>query len=186
MVGQGDPVIAKSQIPTSDLQERITIRPVAAEDLPGLEWDGAYTSHRSVFRQTFEQAQQGQRVMLIAVASETVIGQVFIQLVSSELEFANGVDRGYLYALRVRPGWQGQGLGTRLIAAAEAELRSRGFTTAVIAVGKDNLAARRLYERLGYRAFADDPGVWYFTDVNGVQQTMEEPCWVMEKMIRDE
>lgn len=178
-------MIAKSQIPTFNLQERITIRPLTAEDLPGLEWDGAYTAHRSVFRQTFEQTRQGQRVMLIAVAGETIVGQAFIQLVSSELEYANGVDRGYLYALRVRPGWQGQGLGTRLIAAAETELRSRGFTTAVIAVGKENIDARRLYERLGYHAFADDPGVWYFTDVNGAQQTMEEPCWVMEKVIRD-
>lgn len=179
-------MIAKSKLPASNLQERITIRPITAEDLPGLEWDGLYMALRSVFRQTFEQMQQGQRVMLIAVVGETIVGQVFVQLISSETEFANGVDRGYVYALRVRPEWQRQGLGTRLVVAAEAELHSRGFTTAVIAVGKENVAARRLYERLGYRIFADDPGVWYFTDVNGVQQTVEEPCWVMEKVIADD
>ena len=73
------------------------------------------------------------------------------------------------------------GLGTRLLTAAEATLRARGYITAVIAAGKDNPGAYRLYERLGYRSFADDPGVWYFQDVNGVQQVIEEPCWVMEK-----
>jgi hypothetical protein len=26
--------------------------------------------------------------------------------------------------------------------------------------------------------------VWYFVDVNGMRQTMEEPCWVMEKNLR--
>jgi ribosomal protein S18 acetylase RimI-like enzyme len=86
----------------------------------------------------------------------------------------------------VRAEWQERGIGTRLVKAAEATLRARGFTTAVIAAGKENPRARQLYERLGYHAFADDPGVWYFQDVNGVQQSVNEPCWVMEKRLSPE
>jgi ribosomal protein S18 acetylase RimI-like enzyme len=159
----------------------VVIRPVHADDLPALEWDGVYTRYRQVFRETFEDAQRGQRVMLVAVAAGEVVGQVFVQLNSSEQQFADGATRGYLYALRVRPVWQGQGVGARLIAAAEAALRERGFTTAVIAAAKENAGALRLYERLGYRVFAEDPGRWSFTDANGKMQSVAEACWVMEK-----
>jgi ribosomal protein S18 acetylase RimI-like enzyme len=164
--------------------DRVVIRPIREQELPALEWDGEYTKYREVYRQTFEDMVRGQRLMLVAVSGTAIVGQVFVQLSSSELRFADGASRGYLYSLRVRPNWQGRGIGTQLIEAAEAALRQRGFRTAVIAAAKGNDGARRLYERLGYMVFADDPGVWYFTDVNGVKQTMEEPCWVLRKQLR--
>ncbi len=163
--------------------DKVVIRPLREDDLPALEWDGAYTRFRSVFRQTYQDTLRGQRLMLVAVAGEQMVGQIFVQLASSEAHFADGATRAYLYSLRVRPGWQGQGIGTRLMRAAEDALRARGFSIAIIAAGKDNPGAERLYRRLGYRTFAEDPGVWYFTDVNGVPQVVEEPCWVMEKRL---
>lgn len=163
--------------------QKVVIRPIRETELPALEWDGAYTRYRKVFQQTYEDAVRGQRIMLIAVVSAQIVGQVFIQLSSTERRYADGYSRGYLYSLRVRPDWQAHGIGTRLVKAAEASLRARGFNTAVIAAGKENPRARQLYERLGYRTFADDPGVWYFQDVNGVQQSVSEPCWVMQKRL---
>jgi ribosomal protein S18 acetylase RimI-like enzyme len=163
--------------------EQVTIRPIREADLSALEWDGTYTRYRRVFRQTYEDVVRGQRLMIVAVAGDQVVGQIFVQLSSTETRYADGYSRAYLYSLRVRPEWQGRGLGTRLVSSAEAALVARGFSMAVIAAGKDNLGAQRLYERLGYRIFADDPGVWYFQDVNGVQQSIEEPCWVMEKRL---
>ena len=165
---------------------KVLVRPIRAGELPALEWDGLHTRFRRVFQQTYEDAVRGRRIMLVAAADQEMIGQVFIQLSSTEARYADGFSRGYLYSLRVRPEWQGRGLGTRLMQAAEAALLARGYQTAVIAAGKDNPGARRLYERLGYRAFADDPGVWYFQDVNGVQQSVIEPCWVMQKDLRSE
>jgi ribosomal protein S18 acetylase RimI-like enzyme len=165
---------------------KVAIRPMREDELPALEWDGAYARYRKVFQQTYEDTVRGQRIMLVAVIDSQVIGQVFIQLSSTERRYADGYSRGYLYSLRVRAEWQERGIGTRLVKAAEATLRARGFTTAVIAAGKENPRARQLYERLGYHAFADDPGVWYFQDVNGVQQSVNEPCWVMEKRFSPE
>lgn len=162
---------------------KVVIRSIREDDLPALEWEGAYTIYRKVFRQTYEDARRGQRLMLVAAAGDRLVGQIFVQLSSTEMRYADGYNRGYLYSLRVRPEWQGQGIGTRLIEAAEAALRARQYNMAVIAAGKDNPGAQRLYERLGYRTFADDPGVWYFQDVNGQQQSVAEPCWVMEKRL---
>lgn len=166
--------------------QKVIIRPIRESEVPALEWDGAYTRYRKVFQQTYEDTVRGQRVMLVAVQASQIVGQVFIQLSSTERRYADGYSRGYLYSLRVKSDWQAQGIGTRLVKAAETTLRARGFTTAVIAAGKDNPRARQLYERLGYRAFAEDPGVWYFQDVNGVQQSMSEPCWVMQKRLSSE
>ena len=166
--------------------QKVVIRPIREAELPALEWDGAYTKYRKVFEQTYEDVVRGQRMMLVAVVNGQMVGQVFVQLSSTERRYADGYSRGYLYSLRVKPDWQEQGIGTRLLRAAESSLRARGFTTAVIAAGKDNPRAKSLYERLGYRTFADDPGVWYFEDVNGVQQSVSEPCWVMQKTLARE
>jgi ribosomal protein S18 acetylase RimI-like enzyme len=163
--------------------DEIVIRPAREFDLSGLEWDGQYARYRRVFHHAFLDTLSGKRIMLVADAGQLVAGQIFAQLSSADSRFADGIGRGYLYALRVRPEWQGRGLGTRLILAAERELSARGFTFAVISAGKDNPRALQLYQRLGYRIFAEDPGVWYFVDVNGQPQSVEEPCWVLEKSL---
>lgn len=162
---------------------QVIIRPALEEDLPGLEWEGVYAHFRQVYRQAFDEVRQGLRQMLLAEAPPLLVGQVFIQFNSRHKQFADGARRGYLYSLRVRPEWRGQGLGTRLIQAAEAELRGRGYVTAVIAAAKDNTGARRLYTRLGYQVFADNPGEWKFMDLDGRKQQVEEPCWLMEKKL---
>lgn len=165
--------------------EQVVIRPIQGDELGALEWDGAYAHYRRIYGQTYDDVVRGQRLMLVAATGAKLVGQVFVQLSSSEMRFADGYSRAYLYSLRVRPDWQGLGLGTRLIGAAEAALRARGFRWAVIAAGKDNPGARRLYERLGYRAFAEDPGIWNYVDHTGARQSVAEPCWVMEKSLTD-
>jgi ribosomal protein S18 acetylase RimI-like enzyme len=153
-------------------------------DLPALEWDGEFRHYRAVFRANFEDMQRGQRLMLVAIHSSALVGQVFVQLDSADRQYADGRQRGYLYALRVRPAWRGQGIGRQLVATAEAHLLRRGYTTAVIAVAKANERARRLYLQIGYRVFAEDPGIWVFTDADGREQRVEEPAWLMEKWLR--
>ena len=57
-------------------------------------------------------------------------------------------DEVYLARIEVLPGWQGQGIGTRIISALLAEARRRGqdLVLDVLAV---NERARALYQRLG-------------------------------------
>ncbi|MBP7694796.1 MAG: GNAT family N-acetyltransferase [Anaerolineales bacterium] len=164
--------------------EAAVIRLLEERDLPALEWEGEYRHYRAVFRANFDDMQRGQRLLLVAVQGAQLVGQIFVQFNSAEHQYADGRFRGYLYALRVRPAWRGQGLGRRLVLAAEAGLLERHYQTAVIAVAKTNERARRLYLRLGYHVFADDPGVWIFTDADGREQRVAEPAWLMEKALR--
>ncbi|HQR26776.1 MAG TPA: GNAT family N-acetyltransferase [Nocardioides sp.] len=56
-----------------------------------------------------------------------------------------------LNGLAVAPGHQGQGLGRRLVEAAQQEARRRGATKLTLRVLAPNARARRLYEAAGFR-----------------------------------
>lgn len=159
----------------------ITVRSARAEDLPKLEWYGQYAHFRNLFRRAYREQMQDRRLMLIADCGSFPIGYVFIQLQSTHPRVADGCSRAYLYSFRVMEHFQNNGIGTRLLEEAEATLTQRGFQWTTIAVAKDNQRALRLYERLGYRIFADDPGTWSYTDHQGRVRQIDEPSWILEK-----
>jgi len=76
--------------------------------------------------------------------------------------FRAGSALARLYSLAVLPGLTGQGLGRKLLAAAERQARQRGADRLRLEVRADNKAAIALYERTGYRMFARLPD--YYED----------------------
>ncbi len=58
---------------------------------------------------------------------------------------------GEIYAVYVRKEYQGRGIGKKLIRAAVVWLKEHGFSSLLLWVLKDNVAAREIYERLGGR-----------------------------------
>lgn len=64
---------------------------------------------------------------------------------------SHGIAR--LYSIAVAPEARGAGVGEALLAAAERAARARGREKFRLEVRTDNAAARRLYERRGYRVF---------------------------------
>lgn len=75
---------------------------------------------------------------------------------------------GHIFSIHVSPGAAGKGTGTRLMETAVRSLGETGFPTATLWVVSANTAARRFYERLGWRhdgiqrreklAFGDEDG----------------------------
>ena len=169
-----DPALKRVNLP-------IKLRVAKQEDLPRLEWYGQYKHYRNLYRRTFREQQAGRRLMLLADCNGFPIGQIFIQFKGTSDTVANGEDRAYLYAFRVMEMFRGEGIGSWLVQAAEGIARKRGFSMTTIAVAKDNTRARRLYERMGYVIYGDDPGRWSYLDHRGRIRRVHEPCWLLEK-----
>jgi ribosomal protein S18 acetylase RimI-like enzyme len=174
-----------SPVPIALRGEAFRIRAIEETDLPALEWDGEYTHFRAVFRQAFLDMLAGSRLLLVLenIPRRILVGQIFMQFNSSDIRFADGFGRGYLYALRVKTAYQRQGLGTQLIRSAEDALIALRMRMASIGVAKENPGARALYERLGYRILVDLPGEWSYVDHTGRVCQVVEPAWLMEKQL---
>lgn len=164
--------------------EQVEIRPARKLDLPDMEWEGEFAHFRRLYAQTFLNMRNGISLMWVARLPESeLIGQMFIQLASSRVELADGNRRAYIYGFRIKPAYRNQGLGTRMMKHAENDLFQRGYRSVTLNVSRSNPDARRLYERLGYRVVADEPGRWSYVDQHGQRQHVHEPSWRMEKSL---
>ena len=162
----------------------VIIRLIEKRDLPSLEWGGEYTHFRRLFAEAYQQAEMGNAVLWMAEIDVLgLVGQLFVQLRSNDREIADGVHVAYIHGFRVKPAFQGQGIGTHLIYVAENDLIQRGFSRVTLNVGKDNMKARQLYERLGYRIVKAIAGQWSYVDHMGVPRKVSEPGWRMIKTL---
>lgn len=158
-----------------ELRGRVVIRACRSEDLPKLEWFGAYAHFRELYRRTWYDHQAGRRLMLVADLHSFPVGQVWLDVTPAEY--------AYLYALRVMEPLQGLGIGTRLIESAELLARSHSYRHMQLAVEKTNAQARRLYERLGFRAFSQRVDMWSYTDHHGQTHWVQEDVYGMRKTL---
>ncbi|MEX1248978.1 MAG: GNAT family N-acetyltransferase [Anaerolineales bacterium] len=177
---------------TTDLDIRpgwlaqVSIRLATRDDLPALEWEGAYTHFRRVYARAFERAERGEALLWFADRGDGyVLGQLFVMLKSDvDPQAADGRLRAFIHSFRVRPELRGRGLGTRLMLAAEADLLRRNFRWVYLHVARDNAAGLRLYERYGYRRISSVSGDWSYEDHLGKVRHIHEPGWRMAKQLK--
>jgi ribosomal protein S18 acetylase RimI-like enzyme len=165
--------------------EQVTIRLAERADLPLLEWEGEYIHFRRVYARAFERAERGNALLWVAQAETgRLLGQVFVLLRSEyDDEVADGRQRAFIHSFRVRSELRGYGLGRRLLAAAEADLKARGFSWVYLHVAQDNDAAMRLYERCGYARMFAVTGDWTYEDHLGQERQVHEPGWRLSKAL---
>lgn len=99
---------------------------------------------------------------VVVLAGEPAVGLALVTLRDSVWYEGPVATLDELY---VAPGRRGRGLGGRLLAAMENEVRRRGGTVVEINVDGDGGGAPRFYERHGYRntEVGDDvPLLYYF------------------------
>lgn len=87
--------------------------------------------------------------MLVAEVDGKALGFAFLE---TGLDYFDRRAHGHIGILAVAEGSEGLGVGTALIGAAEGWARKRGLESITLNVFEGNARARRLYERLGYRA----------------------------------
>jgi ribosomal protein S18 acetylase RimI-like enzyme len=124
--------------------EQIAIRPCEERDLDHFDRFGSDV-HVQYSREEFAHAR---KVILVAVSDQDLpVGKVHVHL-----DHVEGAV--WLEAAAVARPWQNRGIGTSLVQAVEALAAERGYAAVELGVEDSNPAARRLYERLGYRSVA--------------------------------
>jgi ribosomal protein S18 acetylase RimI-like enzyme len=143
----------------------LAIRPCKERDL---EHFGAFgsTQHVDYCREQWSRGAEALTILVAADEQDLPVGKLHLDFETHAHERT-----AVLIAAAVTTAAQGHGVGTTLIGAAEELVCSRGFGAIVLGVEDSNPRARRLYERLGYEAFARDefrylgapvpnPGTW--------------------------
>ena len=145
--------------------QAIAIRPCEERDL---ERFGAFGSelHVAYCREEFARGPGALTILVAVDENDAAVGKLHLDFEGRAADRA-----AILVAAGVTRELRRRGIGTALMHAAEELVRSRGFHAIVLGVEDSNPEARRLYERLGYEAFATDdfkyvgapvpnPGVW--------------------------
>jgi ribosomal protein S18 acetylase RimI-like enzyme len=100
--------------------------------------------------------------VLVARRSDEPVGYAFVTIDGPDPVWYTGGSRAELAHLVVAEGERGNGVGSLLLDAVDAELERRGVEDVEIGVDTGNDGAARLYERRGYRAdfrvFYGSPG----------------------------
>jgi ribosomal protein S18 acetylase RimI-like enzyme len=174
------PVVIKNDVfDHFPLHLHVDIRMCVKDDLPDLEWFGLFTEHREIFLRVFESQERGENSMLVAEVNTLPIGQIWIDLVKRKEESA-----GFIWALRVIPWLQNLGIGGRLMSAAEERCQELGLSHAELGVEKENHAAKRFYERLGYRLIGSMIDDYSYTSPQGQLITVPMDVWMLRKKLR--
>jgi ribosomal protein S18 acetylase RimI-like enzyme len=99
-------------------------------------------------------ARAPESVVFGALATENLVGMLGLNR-SNQIKSAHKV---LLWGMFVSPQWRGQGLGERLLQAAIAYSRATaGVTSMRLCVTESAIAAKCLYERVGFNTWGVEP-----------------------------
>jgi ribosomal protein S18 acetylase RimI-like enzyme len=141
----------------STMQSPIVVRTAEIGDVPKLVaietrcFETDRVSARS-FRHLLRHAHS---INLVATVDSAVVGYVTVLL-------RKGSHLARVYSLAVDPQWQGRGIGTRVLEAAEGRAAIAGCRRLRLEVRTDNDRAVRQYERAGYVQIGEKAG--YYED----------------------
>ena len=96
---------------------------------------------------------------LVALDGENVVGYVGSQSVMGEADMMN---------IAVHPDYRRQGLGREIVGALQREAQARGVTSVFLEVRVSNVAARRLYEEMGFSVIGVRKGFYRHPSEDGL------------------
>jgi ribosomal protein S18 acetylase RimI-like enzyme len=163
------------KVVTTRLTIPLTIRDLHAEDLSGCAWAGDGAAHLRAIAAALGRVTAG------SVDYLAVCGPADLPVGIGGVDFGRRPEVGLLWQLEVHPILRRSGIATALIGALEDRIRARGLGRAELGVEESNQGARRLYERLGYRAFRHEDEEWDAETPDGRIVRYRAHCTVMAR-----
>lgn len=137
------------------LLQKIKVRPASLEDLPKLEYiekSSFSNPYPLSLLKTLITLNFGE--FLVAVLNGNIVGYV-----SSIFE---NFSSATIVSIAVHPKYRRKHVGDALLKILLEKLRSKGFVEVKLEVRESNIAARRLYEKFGFKYSGRIPG--YYDD----------------------
>ena len=153
------------------------MRPVRREDLAAIValerlcFPGPAAYSRSRLRYLLFRARS---LTLVAESQEADGGQGKLPGFTVAL-LRKGSDVAGVETVNVDPAWRGQGLARTLLVELETRLSRLGYKRMRLEVAEANLAARRVYEGLGYRTKAVLPHYYHYPPSSALRMVKNLP-----------
>jgi ribosomal protein S18 acetylase RimI-like enzyme len=131
----------------------VTIRRAGAEDVPHLVTldAAAFEPFWHLSAVILQRASEECPYLLVAELHQTTVGYLMAESRGHE---------AYVGRVAVAPAFQSQGIGARLMVEALSLMRCDGLHSVALNTQADNLPARHLYERLGFRLTGHSQVAW--------------------------
>lgn len=137
---------------------RVILKETTVEDILKL-YVGASLAEQETTKQSlwkdFEDAGRSRRVIYGAYIGERIVGTIQLVFIMRFRALANGRNCAHIHHLQVAEEFRGNGLGAFLLGRVEQLAENAGFKFVTLLVEEGNAGARRLYDRLGYKGFAE-------------------------------
>ena len=158
----------------AEIRVPLTVRDLRAADVPTCNWSGGRLHVEQLHVQLARAKDDFVDYLAVCPPSD-------VPVAIGGVDYVSKPGTGVLWQLSVMPALQSCGIGTILIRAAEDRIRQHGLFTAELSVEEDNLRARALYERLGYRAYGTEKDGWDEEGPDGSTVWYETVCTTMRK-----
>lgn len=110
-----------------------------------------YHDVEGMIRQCTQDIQNGVIDIFVLYDQNTLIGELHVMYRHEDVRFAIPGQRAYLFAFRVREGYQNMGYGTHLMKMVLSLLEENGYREFTIGVEDDNRQALHIYQNMGFR-----------------------------------
>jgi ribosomal protein S18 acetylase RimI-like enzyme len=154
--------------------DALLINDLAEADIDRISWAGG-PSHPQYVRAALKRRNSGE-VDYLAVRAPNgwpvCVGGI---------DYVKHAGAGTMWQIATMPALRSLGIGARLIAAAEANIRQRGLKNAMLGVEQTNPRARALYKRLGYRLCGHEQESWQATAPDGQTYTHQADIDLLKK-----
>lgn len=129
------------------------IEKLAVNDLCILTELFEYNNVEQMISECTHDIQNGIIDIFVLYDRAVLVGELRVMYESDDENFAIRDRRAYMFAFRIREGFQNKGYGTYLLKTVLDALKEKGYCEFTVGVEDDNLRAIHMYQTLGFNEF---------------------------------